>query len=219
MTGQRVTVAVGAGLVLVGAVLLAVGTPPWLPSLPDGGLGLLAFALVALLAASLGALSGAARTSDSPEPDSLPRVGSGGGRVAGEAFDRELAAVSGVADTDERAAIRDRLETVAVHTLTADGTDPETVRERLAEGTWTDDPRAGTFFADEGTGRTLRERVRAVAGGTPVFHQRVRRVIAELHRQATTDGSNAQSRSGRQKAEATLETRGDAVATENEEGA
>ena len=156
---------VGAGLLVL---LTPVAAPVSVPVLPALGLVALAALAVGGLVA-LGRSAEGARTYDLPDPTA-------GVRAPGDAFDERLAAVS-VRDTADRAEIRDRLRAVAV-TVLVDTTAPDraTARERLAEGTWTDDPQARAFFTDSSP--SLRARARTVLTGEPTFVRRARRVVA-----------------------------------------
>jgi len=164
----------GSGLLLL---LTPVRAPFGVPILPT--LGLLALAALAVGAlVALDRSSGGVETAELPDP-------SAGVAVPGDAFDDRLGSVSARRDEADREAIRERLERVAVTVLAdATGSDRPTVRQRLADGTWTDDPRASAFF----TGRppSLRARLRTVVTGESTFVRRARRVVAVLA--ARTEG-------------------------------
>lgn len=158
----------GAGLVLL---VTPASAPVSVPLLPALGL----VALVALAVGGVVALdrsAGGVRVYDLPDPTA-------GVRVPGDEFDERLDAVSVRTDADERAAIRDRIETAAVTVLVErEGLTRAAARERLAEGAWTDEPRARAFF----TGRppSRRERVRTVLTGDPTFVRRARRAVEAI---------------------------------------
>lgn len=159
---------VGGGLLFL---LTPVPAPVTVPIVPALGL----VALVALAVGSLVALgrsTDGARTYDLPEP-------SAGVRVPGDEFDRRLAAASVRADGSDHAPLRDRLEPAAVTVLVdTTGCDRATARQRLADGTWTDDPKARAFFTDAEP--SLGARVRTVLTGDPTVVRRARRAVAVL---------------------------------------
>lgn len=96
----------------------------------------------------------------------------------GEEFDRrlsDLAPASTPEGKSERAAIRERLETAAVTVLVDEGHDPETARERVETGRWTDDPHAAAFFAVEPSDRGGRFGLRGLLGGGSSFERQARR--------------------------------------------
>ncbi|WP_246985937.1 DUF7269 family protein [Halorientalis marina] len=157
----------GTGLLLL---LTPVGAPVSVPVLP--ALGLVALAVLAVGGVvALGRSAEGARTYDLPDP-------AAGVRAPGDAFDERLATVS-VRDATDRAEIRDRLRTVAAAVLVdTTGCDRATARDRLAEGTWTDDPMARAFFTESPP--SFRARVRTVLTGEPTFVRRARRVVAVI---------------------------------------
>jgi len=175
---SRLVIGVGTAATIAGAVLLL--TPLSVPIEPPVVPTLGAVALLGLVAGAVGAVD---RSTDRPEPTSLPDPT---GRVEvdapGDAFDRRLATVSAQGDDDRRESIRERLEAAAVATIgDAEGCPPEAARRRLERGDWTDDEAAAAFFAD-GIDPTppLRERLRRAAAGEPTFAHRADRVVDEL---------------------------------------
>lgn len=175
---RHVAIAVGVTATASGAVLLLtpISAPIEPPVVPTLG-------LVALLGLGVGALAGLDRarepqeTTDLPAPEDRPGVD-----APGEAFDRALAEVSARSDDPRRAAIRERLASTAVTVLVeAEGWSPETVRDRLETGEWTDDVEAAAFFADDPQpAPPLRERLRRFLAGEPTFARRARRVVTVL---------------------------------------
>jgi hypothetical protein len=96
----------------------------------------------------------------------------------GEEFDRrlsDLAPASTPEGKSERAAIRERLESAAVNVLVDEGFDPETARERVETGRWTDDPHAAAFFAVEPSDRRGRLGLGELLGGGNSFERQARR--------------------------------------------
>lgn len=161
-------VSTAAGLVLL---LTPVRAPVAVPLLPVLG-------VLALVALAVGALVALDRTSGGVETAELPDP-SAGVRVPGDEFEERLDAVSARPDATDREELRDRLERVAVTALVeSSGSDRATARERLADGTWTDDPRASAFFV--GRPPSLRARLRTVVTGESTFVRRARRVVAVL---------------------------------------
>ncbi|MFC6836737.1 DUF7269 family protein [Halomarina ordinaria] len=175
----------GALLALSGLTLAAV--PSVAIGLPLPGTAVLALGALALLAGVSGAMARRSR----PEPPALPvpeRRRSA--TVPGADFDDRLAnatihaAVGGVTDRD---AIRDHLRTTARAVLARyDGLSPSEADARLADGSWTDDPVAAAFFADElSVDRSLAARLRAVLSEDSAFRRGVHHVVAALDRRAS----------------------------------
>jgi hypothetical protein len=166
----------GAGLWLL---VTPAGVPVSVPLLPALGL----VALVALGVGGLVALdraAGGVRVYDLSDP-------AAGVRVPGDAFDDRLDAVSVRTDADDRAAIRGRVETVAVAVLVEnEGVTRAVARDRLDEGDWPGDRRARAFFTERPP--SLRERVRTVVTGDPTFVRRARRAIAAVAAHAEREG-------------------------------
>lgn len=111
--------------------------------------------------------------------------------VPGDAFDRqldELAPASSRQGQQTRAAVRERLEAAAVNVLAKEGMDPETARDRLESGQWTDDPLAAGFFAPEADEpESAGERVGALLGDRAGFEDRARRTAATIAARARGD--------------------------------
>lgn len=171
-----------AGILALGAgTALALDGGSTLPTV-DGTLPF----VVAVLVGGAVAVSGLlARTADGPSSEPLPEPGAAAtARVPGGTVDRRLAALSG-RDAEERAELEARIERAAVATLarTAECS-PEVARDRLAEGTWTDDGRAAALFTDEERSPSLREHLRALATGETPVQRDAARAVAELSRRA-----------------------------------
>lgn len=105
--------------------------------------------------------------------------------VPGDEFDDLLwRATSGdvAYNARDRTAVRERLERVAVAVLArTDGIGAETARERLEDGTWTDDLRAAAFFSTRvAIELSLAARLRAAIASNVAFRNRARDAIDEL---------------------------------------
>lgn len=194
---HRIATAVGtlstaAGCALLLTPLSAPFEPPVVPTL----------GVVALLALVVGSLGAVDRTRTAPDAAALPDPG---GRAdvdaPGDEFDRALAGASTRAGSGDRAAIRERLETLALARLCAtEGCSRDAARRRLREGDWTDDGAAAALFAESGAGsRPLREHVRHLLTGESAFERRANRAIDALYdRESGRDDQPA--RSGHQSA-------------------
>lgn len=102
---------------------------------------------VALAALALGGQQAVRWVRTTPTDTTLPERGVRRGvRLTGEAIDRALADRSARA----RALIYEEVQDALA---TATDTDPETVADRLDEGSWTEDASAAAFLATEGPGR------------------------------------------------------------------
>lgn len=183
---RGVATIVGALSTLAGCALLLtpLSAPLEPPVVPTVG-------LVALLALVAGALGTVDRSRTAPETATLPDPsGRADGEAPGDAFDRALADVSGRPGSDDRAAVRERLDAVAVARLRAtDDCTAAEARRRLASGDWTRDEAAAAFFADGARSQPLRERVRHLLTGEPRFSRRARRAIDALYdREPERDG-------------------------------
>lgn len=109
----------------------------------------------------------------------------------GDEFDRQLTSLSArgrMRGAGERRAIRDRLDELAISVLVRDGDNEATARERLARGTWTDDPYAAAFFAEERASEvSLEDRLRAAFSSEPNSRKRARHAVDALARIAKTE--------------------------------
>jgi hypothetical protein len=168
LAAGTLSTAAGAGLLLV----------------PSAGEGVGPLVLVGVVVGTL-ALTGSAGVSrlstprERPEP---PRSGAEtGATVPGDEFDRRLASLSthSSSDAEERAAVRERLRTLAVDRVVAEsGCSRATARERVERGDWTDDQVAAALFTDDRP--SLVAQLRALAGGTTPFRRRAERAVAVL---------------------------------------
>lgn len=186
---MRRLAAIGAAVALAGlAVAVApslLGANP-LPAALVAAVGLLA--LAAGLRAGLSRLRGNADPPDLPSPELRAPAA-----VPGGEFDDRLdrAARRGVRAAGDRGAVRDALEATAVAVLVrSDGDSPERARERLAAGTWTDDPEAAAFFRPATAPAGPLELLRTTATGDSTFRRRADRAVAALERRIDGDGSS-----------------------------
>lgn len=113
--------------------------------------------------------------------------------VPGDDFDALLAHAPsvGTSSGDRRALkVREELEHAALAVLTNyRGYSRSEARQRLDEGTWTQDQLAAEFFTSvSGTGSSFRESVTGSFYGEGPFRRRARRVAAELDRIADQGG-------------------------------
>lgn len=182
MNARAVLAAAGAAAALAG---VAVAIEPSLASgivlQADRGvvLALAALALLQGLAAVAGRVTGSGRAA---EPDTVedrfPAT------IPGEEFDALLADLPELSvqrRDEERAAIRDRLEALAVAVLVGRGLDEATARRRLEDGTWTADERAATFFMPAADRElSLGRRLRDAFGSDLAFTRRARRTVTAI---------------------------------------
>lgn len=180
MTVRRLPLAVGV-LALVTGTAFALGLGPSLPA-PAESILFVAVVLVGGLVAGVATL---ARVAEGPRSDPLPTPGaSGRARVPGAVVDRRLAAL-GSADEQERGALRERIEAVAVATIArAEDCSPDEARRQLEAWTWTDDEHAAAYFSGDSPPRSIGERARSLVRGESAAQRTATRVIAALHRRA-----------------------------------
>ena len=177
---RRFGLLLGVSLVLVG---LGVAFAPGLAGglAPDSQL-LVAVAVIALVLGGaavrtrLTATGGRIELPTPERPRSQPTPGDG--------FDRQLASLSPPGrrrGARERRAVRDRLDELAVSVLVRDGDSERVARERLARGTWTDDPHAAAFFAEASASDVpLEDRLRAAFSTEPRTKKRARHAVTAL---------------------------------------
>ncbi|WP_136687223.1 DUF58 domain-containing protein [Halorhabdus amylolytica] len=104
--------------------------------------------------------------------------------VPGADFDAMLRGGTGnsIECVKQRSKIRSRVETVTTAVLDDRPTDNIDVADRLADGTWTDDPVAAALFTDADESLSIRTRITSFVTGRSVFRRRVERAIDELFR-------------------------------------
>lgn len=102
----------------------------------------------------------------------------------GDDFDDALATAGRVHVLEGRGEVEERLERAAREVLQRRREcAPEEARRRLAEGDWTDDPLAASFFAGDARGRlSWRRRVRIRLGSRSLFELQARSAASELER-------------------------------------
>ena len=104
----------------------------------------------------------------------------------GDEFDRQLAALVSrrrLRGAREHRAVRDRLDELAISVLVRAGDSETVARDRLARGTWTDDPYAAAFFAKaSATDIPLEARLRAAFSAEPRMKKRARHAVCALAR-------------------------------------
>lgn len=145
----RRTLALGTGLLAVAAGLVFVLQPGVAAGISVGEFVLLALGYGSILyAVNVVRVrrKSERRLADPPDPELVPE-----GEIPGADFDDVLAAAHGTSRraTDQRRRIRRHVERTAVDAIRYrhDCTE-EAARERLADGTWTDDPLAAAYFTD-----------------------------------------------------------------------
>ncbi|WP_228842282.1 DUF58 domain-containing protein [Halococcus agarilyticus] len=182
--GRRLGLALGLVLVAGG---LAVAIAPGLGSgiQPNAAI-LTGVGVTALVLAGLAVRARFNATESRPELPAVERPQSYA--TPGDGLDRQLAAVGAARPSRgarERRAIRERLEATAVAVLVRDGLSEGAAREALAGGTWTDDPHAAAFFADDpGEDVSLATQLRLSFSVEPTMRRRARHAIDALARRA-----------------------------------
>lgn len=182
MSGRRWLATAGAVAVLLGVgVVIDPGLATAIGLATDRVvvLALAGLALLQGLVAVAGRLTGRRRTAAPPEVEArIPAA------VPGTAFDERLADLPDhrvQRRDEERAAVRERLEGVAVDVLVARGLDEPTARRHLAAGTWTDDERAAALFVPAADRElSLGARMRDAFGSELAFARRARRAVAAI---------------------------------------
>jgi hypothetical protein len=178
--GRWAAIAVGVVLVCWGLAVAVVPAFAGGVSLVPGLLGVVAvLALLGGGAAVRARLRADEANIDLPRPESTithPTPGAG--------FDDDIAALapSGrMHGASERRAVRDRLDELAVAVLVREGDSEHVARERLAEGTCTDDPYAAAFFAEaRASDVPLEERLRTAFSTEPSSRRRARHAADAL---------------------------------------
>ena len=173
----------GLAVLLVAAALLA--RPATVGRLVDaealdrrlrGTAGIAVVAGGILLATAISIWKGATATT---RADAEPIRPSENAVAAGSTFDDDLEAVIETGDEDRRAAVRMRLRSAAIETVsTRSRRDDSGVREAVLTGGWTDDAVAGAFLGDErAADGTLRWRLYAWLYPDRAFRTTVERTL------------------------------------------
>ena len=183
-----------AGVMLVSLALVASGLVSTL--VPSGPLVSLLgndYALVALLglvgllvAAVVAQRGDAVDQTRMPDPESATAVLAPGDEFAATLGRWQL--VVPFAGRELKETVRDRLRDAAVRTVRRTGNcDADAARERVADGTWTDDRHASAFLAD-GARPSLGARLEAALHGDPWFVYGARRTAAAVADLAESGG-------------------------------
>ncbi|EMA51061.1 MULTISPECIES: DUF7269 family protein [Halococcus] len=182
--GRRLGLALGLALVAGG---LAVAVAPGLGSgiQPNAAL-LTGVGIVALVLAGMAIRARLGTTDRRPALPAVERSQSHA--TPGDGLDRRLAAMASpgrLHGARDRRQVRDRLEATAIAVLVRDGLAEDAARDALADGTWTDDPHAAAFFADDpGTDVSLTTQLRRSLSLEPTIKRRARHAIDALAQRA-----------------------------------
>ena len=135
--------------------------------------------LVTLLILAMRALGGQDQATP-PDPESIetvPRFGADVDAVVEDGLGLRNRLLG-----DGGEAVRERFRETAVRTVArVDNCDHASARRRVADGTWTDDPEAAAFLAEDGAGAgTMRMRVRAALAGESLFQRGARRTASAI---------------------------------------
>jgi hypothetical protein len=110
----------------------------------------------------------------------------------GEGIDARLREGAGIRNAGAGSTqFSDRLRAVTVRALAdARGLSPEEAQRQLDEGTWTDDPTAAAFFADD-VDAPATDVVTAIVSADPVYERQAQHVVRELQRITGIEGGDA----------------------------
>lgn len=176
MNLRRVAVAVGVAGAVGGLAVIVAGSAG--PLAIDGALA----AVAGLLALVQGVRYGFERRRSSYEETAVADPEARyAAPIPGADVDESIATAVGssivAASTAED--VRERLREAAVGTIAAtEGVDEATAADRIASGTWTDDPLATAFLADERY--PIRARLAAALARESAFERGARRAVAAL---------------------------------------
>ncbi|MFC7075147.1 DUF7269 family protein [Haloarcula halophila] len=170
MSGLRpVPLAIGLGATVIAVGLGAVGVAV----VPDDARNLLLIA-VAVVAGSFALLALLVHSLEGDERPGLPDTDSRTATVPGDEVDAALSAGR------DGKAIRDRLQSVALSVLERRGLTRSAAEQQLAEGTWTDDPRAAAVLSRDEIRPSLRARIEGLLSGVRPFHRWIGAATTEL---------------------------------------
>lgn len=190
MRARSYLAGVGAAAVLAGVAVLVEPGLAALVGLRSDRVVVTVLALLALLQGSLAVSTRLVDGGRAAEPDAVERRFRA--TVPGDDFDELLADLPDLQvrrRDEERAAIRQRLEDVAVEVLVARGLDESNARRHLRSGTWTADERAASFFVPAADReRSFGARLRAAFGSDLAFTRRARRAVAAIAAHADREG-------------------------------
>jgi len=178
--------AVGFAVTVDPGLAAAIGFPP-LPTVIIAGLAA-AFALVDVVARRDTDFRD--ETDDEDRNETLePRVEA---PRPGEGIDARLREGAGIRNAGAGSTqFSDRLRAVTVRALAdARGLSAEEAQRQLDEGTWTDDPTAAAFFADD-VDAPATDVVTAIVSADPVYERQAQHVVRELQRITGIEGGDA----------------------------
>jgi len=178
--------AVGFAVTVDPGLAAAIGFPP-LPTVIIAGLAA-AFALVDVVARRDTDFRD--ETDDEDHNETLePRVEA---PRPGEGIDARLREGAGIRNAGAGSTqFSDRLRAVTVRALAdARGLSAEEAQRQLDEGTWTDDPTAAAFFADD-VDAPATDVVTAIVSADPVYERQAQHVVRELQRITGIEGGDA----------------------------
>ncbi|WP_276282833.1 DUF7269 family protein [Halorussus caseinilyticus] len=194
---KRYRVASGASGVLALGVALTLGGGPadgaveaMLTALGNDYLVVATFAGVGLLVAGSALMSGRSdtlRQTETPTPE-RPVTAPAAGDGVDEALESRTALAPVVGD-ERRERLRERLRTAAVETWVRRGEcSREEARERLDDGSWTDDDEAASFLAGRGPG--VEPRIAALLRAEPWSRRGARRAVAAIAERESEDAGD-----------------------------
>lgn len=189
---SRVATALGAAAAVVGLAIAGGAAVPGL------SFGYLFVTLVGALALLQGARYAddrrhtPVRTAETGDPEVRQRL-----PTPGDEFDADAFPDTGGVRYNTRRRLRERLRDAAVETLVVRGEcPPDAAKERVAAGTWTDDPVAADFLGDDASRLALRRRVGLWVRRESAFAYRVCRAVdavTALHGASGAGGPGAET--------------------------
>ncbi|MFB6205810.1 MAG: hypothetical protein ABEJ05_04700 [Haloglomus sp.] len=197
MNLRSLLAAAGAATVVAGVVVLLEPSLSELVQLRPGGLVVTALAALAAVQGLVAVSSRLTGEQRAAVPDEVERRFPA--TVPGDEFDdllADLPALRVKRRDEERAAVRERLEGLAVEVLVDRGLDEAAARRHLEEGTWTADERAASFFVPPGERELLfGARLRDALGADLAFTRRARHAIGAIRAHAEREAPLPATRS------------------------
>jgi len=133
---------------------------------------------------------GAARESGLPDFEALradPPETATATPVVGRSFEKQIETTESAAAAGREDSVRGRLRSLAVETLvTVDGCSREAARERVTEGSWTDDAVAAAYLADREAALPFWRRLLAWLRPAATRTRRIERAADAIAARATT---------------------------------
>lgn len=214
----------GATAVLAGVALLVEPGLATLVGLRTDRVVVTGLALLAMVQGGLAVtarLAGGGRAAEPAEVERRFRA-----PVPGDDFDDLLADLPDLRvqrRDEERAAIRERLEAIAVEVLVARGLDEDDARRHLRSGTWTADERAASFFVPAADRElSFGTRLRDAFGSDLAFTRRARQAVAAIaahaEREVPPPGVDGRDADARRDAEGPARAAGPTAADGGGEG-